>query len=158
MTSQPVKHYSTSTATDYSQVSNFGYYLAGLIESDGYIYVPLNSLRKYAYPYIIITFHFNDFPLLMKIKEILNTGVVTAVKGKNAYRLSIQDVTNVLNLIQLINGKFRTPKVLTLHKLIQWYKDTYSYNIPLLPIDTTPLENNAWLAGFSDGDCSLYVR
>jgi hypothetical protein len=47
----------------------------------------------------------------------------------------------------------RTPKIIALHNLIDWL----NFNIPdcdisKLPLDTSPLSSNSWLAGFTDGD------
>lgn len=106
----------------------------------------------------MIVFHAKDLPLIQKLVTILGTGHISKVKGVNAFRLFIKGNKNVLNLITLINGKFRTPKVLTLHKFINWYNEKYATNIPLLPIDISDLGSNAWLTGFSDADGSFYIR
>lgn len=61
----------------------------------------------------------------------------------------------ILDIINLVNGKFRTPKISALHLLIDWVnnnnlKKTNDKNIVIykLPIDNSPLESNSWLAGF----------
>lgn len=93
-----------------------------MIESDGYIYVPKHSQNeggaKYSYPYIMITFHTKDLPLFNRLMQILGTGHITEVKGANAYRFYVKGIKNLMNLIELLNGKFRTPKIITFHNLI----------------------------------------
>lgn len=133
-----------------------GHYLAGLVEGDGYIFVPTGN-KKYSYPYVRITFHEDDLPLINKLRQILGYGNIMEVKGKEAFRFTIYG-KNVIPFIELINGKFRTPKIDTLHKLITWYNNRYNYNMPLLPLDTSNLGSNAWLAGFSDADGSFYIN
>jgi hypothetical protein len=140
---------------------SFAHWLAGMVEGDGYLFVPKpaqEGKKKYLYPYCSIVFHSKDLPLIKKLVTILGTGHITKVKGAMAYRLFIKGNKNVLNLITLINGKFRTPKHLTLLKLISWFNEKYNMNIPLLPIDTSDLGSNAWLTGFSDADGSFYIR
>nr|YP_008474710.1 LAGLIDADG endonuclease [Glomus cerebriforme]AGR84067.1 LAGLIDADG endonuclease [Glomus cerebriforme] len=52
----------------------------------------------------------------------------------------------------------RTPKVAALHRLITFLNLNREYNFPLLPVDTSPLESNAWFAGFVEANGSFYVR
>lgn len=66
----------------------------------------------------MITFHVDDLPLVKKLKEILGNGIITKVKGVNAYRFTIQGIKNLIPLINLIKGKFRSPKIKALHNLI----------------------------------------
>jgi hypothetical protein len=61
-------------------------------------------------------------------------------------------------VLELINGKMRTPKVAALHRLITFLNLNRDYNFPLLPVDTSPLESNAWFAGFAEADGSFYIR
>jgi len=111
------------------------------------------SLNKtYVYPYIMITFHAKDLPLFQKLVEVLGVGFITKVKGANAFRYTVRGLAGVVLILGLINGKFRTPKIHTLHGLIVWLNNHEDYNLPLLPIDGSDLGSNAWLAGFCDAD------
>jgi hypothetical protein len=69
----------------------------------------------------------------------------------------IQDIGSVTRIVELINGKFRTPKINALHKIID-FLNTKGSNIEKLPLDTSPLNNNAWLAGFVDADGSFAIQ
>jgi len=66
--------------------------------------------------------------------------------------------TKVVKVVELINEKMRTPKVAALHRLITYLNLNRKYNFPLLPVDTSPLESNAWFAGFVEADGSFYIR
>jgi hypothetical protein len=57
--------------------SQLGYYLAGLIESDGSIIVPSEGDST---PTIKIVFQIKDLPLAEKIKEVLGYGSIQKLK------------------------------------------------------------------------------
>jgi hypothetical protein len=61
----------------------------------------------------------------------------------------------VVKVVELINEKMRTPKVAALHRLITYLNLNRKYNFPLLPVDTSPLESNAWFAGFVEASLQL---
>jgi LAGLIDADG endonuclease len=57
----------------------------------------------------------------------------------------------------------RTPKIEALHRMIKWcnynhYGVSPKAEIIPLGIDISPLQNNNWLSGFLDGDCSFYFN
>ena len=62
----------------------------------------------------------------------------------------------------MINGKFRTPKIEKLHKLIKYFIKNWDgqikNSINLLPLNNNSLENNNWLSGFSDGDANININ
>lgn len=140
--------------------SQLGYYLAGLIEADGSIIIPKdNSLNS---PTINISFNLEDKPLAICIKKGLGFSSIEDIEKNNAVRLIIRGKYNIMNLISLINGKFRTPKIEKLNKLINyininWISLEEDY-IRVQDLDTSPLDANSWLAGFSDGDASLNIN
>jgi hypothetical protein len=140
---------------------NLGHYLAGLIEGDGTIITP-SKIRspkgKLYYPSIQVVFHLKDLPLALTILKAIGQGSLNRVKKAQAYVLSINSLSGVVKVVELINGKMRTPKVVALHHLITWLNLNRDYNFPLLPIDTSPLESNAWFAGFIEADGSFYIR
>jgi hypothetical protein len=51
----------------------------------------------------------------------------------------------------------RTPKIEALQRLIIWLNRRANTNISLLPLDTSNLGCNSWLAGFSDADAYFQV-
>jgi hypothetical protein len=94
-----------------------GYYLAGLIESDGYL-----SLQNQ----VIITFNIKDKSLAYKIKKRLTFGNIYKIKEKEAINLIISNNKGVFKILYLINGKLRLlNKLEQFNNLILKYK----YNI-----------------------------
>ncbi|RYE25700.1 MAG: hypothetical protein EOP51_03240 [Sphingobacteriales bacterium] len=138
-----------------------GAYLAGLIEGDGTIFVPV-SLRgldgNLDYPTIKIYFHLDDKPLAMALKELLGYGSVNDVKGELTTALTVGSEAGVKDLIELLNGNFRTPKHDAFCRLVDWYQAADPlYTVEALPVDVSPLYSNAWLAGFADADSCFYI-
>lgn len=145
---------------------NLGHYLAGLIEGDGTIIVPSKEKArspkgKIYYPSIQIIFHLKDLPLALVILQVIGQGSLHRKKGVKAYVLSINNLKGWMKVVELINGKMRTPKIAALHRLITYLNYTvlrHDYQIPLLPVDNSPIKDNSWLAGFTEADGSFYIR
>lgn len=141
-----------------SENDNLSYHLAGLIESEGCIEVP-NSERspkgRWNNPSIQIVFDSRDLSFALVLQKELRNGSIFKQKGANAYVLTFNSKESILLIVSLINGKMRTPKIEALYRLIDWLKDS---SIKKLPLNTEPLDSNAWLAGFIDGDGHFYVR
>lgn len=121
-----------------------GYYLAGLIEGDGYI----GNSR------IEIAFHMDDISSAYYIKKSIGYGSVLYLKGKNSVRYVLRHTAGLEKLFILINGK-----LLSSPKRDQLIKHKYSeiYNKPILPVANFDLLSNHWLAGFTDADGSFGI-
>lgn len=159
------KNYSTnSTSTIKDLNNNFGSYLAGLIEGDGSIIVPTterSAKGKFNYPSIKIVFNLRDFPLAQLIQKELGTGSLSRMKGINAYLLQVNNFEGVLKLVNLLNGNMRTSKINSLYKLIDWLNlKSNDLNIIKKPLDSSPINSNAWLSGFieADGSFSIFLN
>jgi hypothetical protein len=137
-------------------------YLTGLIEGDGTIIIPKterSSKGKLNYPSIQIIFHLKDLPLALLIQKILGFGSLQRKKGINAYILYINNQKGILNLVNLLNGNMRTPKINSLYKLIDWLNNKdLNLNLIKLPLNTIPLENDAWFSGMIESDGHFSVR
>lgn len=138
------------------------YYLTGLIEGDGTIYIPKTQrcikTNRILYPTIEIIFHENDLLLAQKIKEFINSGFIIKIKNKKSYKLHINNKEGILKMITILNGKFRTPKINALHRLIQFMNNRHKLNIPLLPLDESDISSNSWLSGFVEADGCFYIN
>lgn len=135
--------------------NQLGYYLAGLIEGDGSIIILNNKCLS-----IQISFAKKDFLLAMIISKNLNSGSISKKKNVNSYDLIINDYSGLLNLINLINGKFRTLKINKLNLLIDWYNNN-QHNLSHLTkylIDKSLLNNNSWLSGYIDANGNFNIK
>jgi len=120
-------------------------YLAGLIEGDGHIAVHDKNTQKKEYrPKIIIAFNINDKPLAEKLSTELKVGKVIDRSSAGHVLLQILAKEEVLKIINIINGHMRTPKLEALHRAISWINERDNSSIPLLGIDSSPLESNSW--------------
>lgn len=94
---------------------DLGYYLAGLIEGDGYI-SPQNQ--------IVIVFHLDDSSLAYSLKKIIKYGNIYKIKNKKAIKLVIANKLGVQKILELINGKLRLPhKLAHFRAIIENYPD-----------------------------------
>jgi hypothetical protein len=147
--------------------SKIGPYLAGLIEADGSIAVHNkdSNAKKYN-PKIIVVFSLADKPLADKLVSITNAGVVYSKENAGHVLWQIQKKEDVIKIINIINGYMRTPKIEALHRAIIWFNEFYNCHsckantgkIDCLGLDYSPIDSNAWLAGFTDGDGNFSIN
>ena len=175
---QKISSTSTSTSTNINNVNNtnlnlninintninssqLGYYLAGLIEGDGYIFIPSNirdNKNRLIYPSIQIVFHSKDIPLAFILQSKLGHGSINKKKGKKAYIYTITNHEGIIKIINLINGKQRTNKINSFNNLIDYYNSKFNSNLSKFTIDSSSLLNNAWLSGFIDAEGNFNLR
>lgn len=135
--------------------SQLGYYLAGLIEGDGSIWTPKISVYSNEYvcnSRIQIVFDKKETPFFENLKLIFDAGGICQPKEGNVCRYSISKTDKLIEIINLINGKFRTPKIVSLHKAIDHINLVHNLNIEKLPLDNSNLGSNPWLSGMVDSD------
>ncbi len=146
--------------TQQSRIFNkFGPYLAGLIEADGSIAVHDKDSKTQKYrPQIIVVFNLADKPLGEKLAFITQAGKIYDKKKAGCILWQIQKKEDVKKIINLINGYMRTPKIEALHRAIDWFNQFDNCNIDCLNLDTSPIDSNSWLAGFSDGDANFSIN
>jgi hypothetical protein len=142
--------------------SNFSYYLAGLIEGDGTIIVPKTERSdkgKLFYPSIQIAFNLKDLPLALLIQKNLGHGSLIRKKGINAYLLTINNLEGIILIVNLINGKLRTPKIHSFWNLIDWLNNkNIKLNIIKKSLNNSSLLDNSWLSGFIEAVGQFNVR
>lgn len=140
--------------------SNFGPYLAGLFEGDGHIWIPKTkyapSGKKYV-PHFSITFSEVEYPLVLKLKSILG-GKIRFKKENHAFVLTFCTISELNNIICLINGYLRGPKIEHFKLLIDWLNKNTDSSLICKSLDSSDLLKNAWLSGFIDADGSFDIR
>jgi hypothetical protein len=103
--------YNKNTNTE-DKVQYLSHYLVGLIEGDGNI-----NITKKNKVILGITFNLKDKPLAEKLLSYLGKGSIVK-RNSNSIELRFSAKQTLCKIIHLINGKFRTPKIDQLHKLI----------------------------------------
>ena len=139
----------------------FNDYLTGLFEGNGTIYVPSTSRSENGqllYPKLEICFHSKNLPFMIKLVDKLNVGTLTKIKNKSAYKLIFSSKEDILTLINIMNGKFKTPKYYKLNLLIDWYNKYHNTDINKKSMCTKNISQTSWLAGFLDADGCFFVR
>ena len=70
---------------------------------------------------------------------------------ENYCRLIIKKRNDVLNIINLIKGKMRTPKIEALHYIINWINLNKNIKLLSLLLDNSSILSNSWLLVFIEG-------
>lgn len=157
-----IKFFHTISQTEDSLenlTSKLGSYLAGLIEGDGSIAVhDVNSNAKKYRPKILIVFAVCDKPLADKLASVTKAGTVYAKLNAGHVIWHIQKTEDVIKIINIINGFMRTPKIEALHRAINWFNTYDNLQLECLNLDNSPVNSNAWLAGFTDGDGNFSIN
>lgn len=140
-------------------VKNFDFYLAGLFEGDGHLWIPPSDIKKKANPRFCVTASEKNKPFLEFLQNQLGGyGFIRRKVSEHALVLTVSNRIALKNLIVLLNGKLRTPKVSKFNDLIDWINQNDFENFEKKPLDTSSLLDNSWLAGFLDADGCFYVR
>jgi hypothetical protein len=123
--------------------SEFGSFLAGLIDGGGHI-------SKQGH--LLILFHEKDISVAYYIKKMLNHGNIKKVEGYNAYNLKY--VGQYQKITKIILNKLKQPK------RIKQFNNYFIYSIE--GVSTKPntdcLLKNYWLAGFIQANGSFIIK
>ena len=138
-------HINHRSIKDFTTIE-LGYYLAGLWEADGYF-----TLGRT----ISIAFSELDGKFAWLLREVFGHGKVYSIKNKRAYVWNIYNKEGVIKFLRLIDGKVRIPsKLQQICTRIDSGLDVFSQRA----VNTEPLLDSHWLAGFTDGDGNFYVQ
>lgn len=131
--------------------SDFGQYLAGLIDGDGHF----STQRQ-----LCIAFHSADAPLAYFVKSSIGFGNVRPVKNKNAIILIVSSYDGMTRVMSLINGKLRTE-----HRYGQVVRNVLNHPsffdytlVNTFTKNNAPVVADYWLCGFSDAEASFQVK
>lgn len=124
--------------------NDFGYFLAGLIEGDGW----------FGKKELHIIFAENDISLAYLIKKRIGYGNVYKIKNKKAVRYICKNAKGLFIILSLINGK-----LVSNSKYDQLIKHNYSadFNCTILPPSNNLILDNYWLAGFTQADGCFHI-
>lgn len=122
----------------------FGYFLAGLIEGDGW----------FGKKELHIIFSETDTSLAYFIKKRIGHGNVYKIKDKKAVRYICKNKEGLLIILSLINGKFVSNYIYDQLVKHNYYED---FNINVLPPLNYLSLDNPWLAGFAQADGCFYI-
>ena len=122
-----------------------GFFLAGLIDSDGHI-------NKQ--PQLVIAFHSFEVGCAYWIKSVIGYGSVRKVKAKRAYTYVLAHSDGLRKVAELVLNKLRHP-----NKIHQYNtRLAQSYGLKHTSFQPLPILSNHWLAGFILGDGSFAIR
>lgn len=124
--------------------NQFGYFLAGLIEGDGW----------FGKKELHIIFFEKDISLAYFIKKRIGYGNVYKIKNKKAVRYICNNFKGLFIILSLINGK-----IVSKPKFEQLIKNDYNnqFNIEILPPSNKITLDNHWLAGFTQADGCFHI-
>jgi LAGLIDADG endonuclease len=129
--------------------TEFGFFLAGLIDSDGHFS---------KIPQLVISFHQNDIRLAYFIKASLGYGTVRKEKKKAAYRYILAHQAGLMKVAMLVHNKL-------CHKdKIRQYNERLISKLATASQCNSVAERGAatvhpfWLAGFIAGDGSFQIK
>jgi len=150
---QPAESISLHPPVHQKPFSNddFGHYLAGLIEADGYFGIAKT---------VSIYFHSFDIGLAYYLRERLGVGYVSRIKDKEAFEFTIYSNTGVKKILSLVYNKIRCEKKFT--QIINNIVNTDGFvdirqGLPFARNVSNDF-NNSWLAGFADADASFQIK
>ena len=125
-------------------IRDSGYYLAGLIEGDGY----------FGRGKLEIAYHKKDKSSAYWLRSLLGFGSIYDYTNKQAIRFTISNINGLKKVLQLVNGKFVTEL-----KVKQLIKHGYEarLNMRILPPTYQISLNTHWFAGFVDADGSIGI-
>ena len=103
-------------------------------------------------PRIVFTSHIDNLGLYAFIQSELGNIGRFQITGINTLRYIIGDLKGIQILINLMHGKFRTPKNQTFNNLIRIMNDKCSLIIPESLLDTSDFQGNSWLTGLTESD------
>ena len=122
----------------------YGYFLAGLIEGDGW----------FGKKELHIIFSENDTSLAYRIKKYIGYGNVYKIKDKKAVRYICKHREGLSKILSLINGKLISD---IKYKQLIGHNYSEDFNIEILPPLKKLSLDNYWLAGFSQSDGCFHI-
>jgi hypothetical protein len=127
-------------------VVNFGFFLAGLIDSDGHFS---------KIPQLVVCFHEKEFHIPYYLKKKLGYGIVSKVKNKKAVTFIMAHSLGLEKVCALVHNKLQHKE-----KIIQYNTRLRSLkNFAFTEKQTVfSIKQNLWFTGFFIGDGSFQIK
>ncbi len=101
--------------------TEWGWYLAGLIDSDGYFSEVVSPQGQKKQPNLTIAFHIKDIHLAYKIRSFINFGTVSKIKNKSVCKYVLTNKNGFIFLLNLLEGKLFHQKKQERYRLLCSY-------------------------------------
>jgi hypothetical protein len=138
-------HRPKSEPYQHTDRARLGYFLAGLIDSDGHIDKQ---------PQLVIAFHSLEVGCAYWVKSAIGYGHVRKIKGKQAYTYILAHKSGLQKIAELVHNKLRHPK-----RIYQYNERlARAYGLKHTSFQPSNILSNNWLAGFLLGDGSFAIR
>ncbi len=129
-------------------ITDFGFFLAGLIDSDGHFS---------KIPQLVVCFHEKEIHIPYYLKKKIGYGIVSKVKNKKAVNFIMAHSLGLEKLCALVHNKLQHKEKIIqyntrLHSLKN-YTFTEKQEYPLFSI-----KENPWFSGFFLGDGSFQIK
>lgn len=135
---------------------DLSYYIAGLWEGDGHIVKISDKIKNFTFA---ITFNKNNEKLANYLLSYIGYGYIRHKVKDNVIVLQLSNQKGLLRIIELLNGKLRTPKIHKFNDMIKWFNSKDSnLNLQIFDYDCSDLFNNSWFAGFTEADACFDIR
>lgn len=144
------EHVPTKKSFNNLNNKDFGYYLAGLIESRGKFGIT-SSLIGESSSGIEIKIRKEDISYAYSLKKKIGFGKIiksTDLQNISIYKLKIIKKEGLLTVSNLINGKLRSIDQLNQFKT---FVELNQLQLQVLNLDSSPLNETYWLSGFTEG-------
>lgn len=95
----------------------------------------------------------------MKVGKVINRSSAGHVLLQILAKQEVLKIINLINRCIRIRIRIRkcSPKIEALHRAICWINEKDNSSIPYLGLDTSSLDGNSWLAGFTHADGNLSI-
>lgn len=130
-------------------------FIAGLWEGDGHLVIKNKKTRYFTFA---ITFNNNNIELAKFILDFIGYGYLRKKEREHAVVLTIGNAKGLLEVVRLLNGYLRTPKIYKFNLLVDWINDKFDLSLIQYSQDLSNILSNSWLAGFSEADANFYIR
>lgn len=134
---------------------DISFYIAGLWEGDGHIVIACEKTKSCSFA---ITFKKQNLPLVEYLKSYIGHGFLRNKVKENAVVLTISSQKGLFRIVDLLNGKLRTPKIFKFNLLIDWLNLKFNQSINKLNLDTSLITENYWFAGFCEANACFDIR